>query len=146
MEGTKMEILIDEKAKENGLATMLYQMIKENIERNPWKETNAKKINSDVFIWAKDADVKVSISFRKDKVLVFDGEIFNPSIKIKGDTSDLIEMTKIKILPVLKIPVLDKETLPILQKIIKRRVEIKFDIKKIPSLINLIVVLSIYPV
>jgi hypothetical protein len=145
------DVVIDEKAKNNGLASMIYQMIKENLEKNPWKEKFAKKINSEISIFAKDAEVKVSLSFKKDKVLVFDGEIFSPDIKISADTSDLIEMTKIKIislLGVLHIPILGKESFELLKKIIDGRIKLELKnltIKNIISLFCLVMVLSVYP-
>jgi hypothetical protein len=144
------DVVIDEKAKNNGLASMIYQMIKENLEKNPWKEKFAKKINSEISIFAKDAEVKVSLSFRKDKVLVFDGEIFSPDIKISADTSDLIEMTKIKIISLLglNIPILSKDNFELLKKIIDGRIKLELKnltIKNIISLFCLVMVLSVYP-
>jgi hypothetical protein len=144
------EVVIDEKAKNNGLASMIYQMIKENLEKNPWKEKFVKKINSEISIFAKDAEVKVSLSFRKDKVLVFDGEIFSPDIKISADTSDLIEMTKIKIISLLglNIPILSKDNFELLKKIIDGRIKLELKnltIKNIISLFCLVMVLSVYP-
>jgi hypothetical protein len=144
------DVVIDDKAKNNGLASMIYQMIKENLEKNPWKEKFAKKINSEISIFAKDAEVKVSLSFRKDKVLVFDGEIFSPDIKISADTSDLIEMTKIKIISLLglNIPILSKDNFELLKKIIDGRIKLELKnltIKNIISLFCLVMVLSVYP-
>jgi ADP-dependent phosphofructokinase/glucokinase len=145
------EIVIDEKAKNSGLASMIYQMIKENLEKNPWKEKFAKKINSEISIFAKDAEVKVSLSFRKDKVLIFDSEIFYPDIKISADTSDLIGMTKIKIisfLNILHIPILSKEDLDLFKKIINGGVKLELKnlgLKSLVSLFCLIIVLSVYP-
>ncbi|MFZ8801721.1 MAG: hypothetical protein ACO2PO_01810 [Candidatus Calescibacterium sp.] len=144
------EVVIDEKAKDNGLASMIYQMIKENLEKNPWKEKFAKKINSEISIFAKDAEVKVSLSFRKDKALVFDGEIFSPDIKLSADTSDLIDMTKIKIVSLLglHIPILSKDNFELLKKIIDGRIKLQLKnltIKNIISLFCLVMVLSVYP-
>jgi hypothetical protein len=145
------EIVIDEKAKNSGLASMIYQIIKENLEKNPWKEKFARKINYEISIFAKDAEVKVSLSFRKDKVLIFDGEIFYPDIKISADTSDLIGMTKIKIisfLNILHIPILSKEDLDLFKKIINGSVKLELKnlgLKSLVSLFCLIIVLSVYP-
>jgi len=139
------EVIIDEKAKENGLATMIAQIIKENLEKNPWKKKYASAVNADVFINAKDAEVRVSLSFRKDRVVVFDGEIYNPDISIEAGTSDLIELTKIKLSPIFHIPYITKENIQLIQKIIKRDVKISFSPTKIMKLLNLTRVLSVYP-
>ncbi len=141
------ELVLDEKAQENGLATMLHQMIKENIEKNKWKEKDAKSVKSDVLIYARDADVKVSISFRGNRAIVFDGELFSPDIRIEANTADLIEMSKIKLIGPLHIPIVDKETLHIIKKIIRREVKIGFKLKieKIKALFHLIRLLSVYP-
>jgi hypothetical protein len=90
------------------------------------------------------------LSFRKDKVLVFDGEIFSPDIKLSADTSDLIEMTKIKIVSLLglHIPILSKDNFELLKKIIDGRIELELKnltIKNIISLFCLVMVLSVYP-
>lgn len=139
------EVVLDDKAGENGLATMLYQMIKENIEKNPWKEGDAKSIKSDIFIYARDADVRVSMSFKQDRVIVFDGELFSPDIKIEANTADLIEMSKIKLIGPIHIPIFDKETFPVLVKILKGDVKINLKIKKAKALFHLIRLLSVYP-
>ncbi len=136
---------LDDKAKENGLANMLAQMIKENLEKNTWKEKYASSIDGDVFINAKDAEVKVSLSFRKDKVVIFDGEIFNPDVKIEANTSDLIELTKLKLSPILHLPYPTKETAPLLKKIAMGEIKLGFSPFKIMKVVNLTRVLSIYP-
>lgn len=139
------KVELDDKARENGLATMISQLIEDNLKRNRWKEKDASQVRSEIFIYANDADVKVSLSFRKDKVLVFDGEVYNPDIEIYGATADLIDLSRIRLIAPLFLPLLDKLLLSIIKKVVMGDMKIKFSPKKVKNLFHLVRVFSIYP-
>ncbi len=139
------QIELEEKAKENGLANMIEQMIRENINKNKWKEKDALSINANISIYATDSDVKVGLSFKKGKCIIVDGEIFSPDIRIESKTIDLINLSKIKIISPLHIPIIDKESLEIIKKIFNREMKISFCLKDLKNLFHLVRLLSVYP-
>ncbi|MDW8086443.1 MAG: hypothetical protein RMJ45_00455 [Candidatus Calescibacterium sp.] len=139
------EVELEEKAKENGLAVMLAQMIKDNIEKNKWKEKDALSIKANISIYAVDSDVKVGISFNKKKCFIVDGEIFSPNIRIEANTVDLINLSRIKIVSPLHIPIIDKESFDLVRKLLKREIKLQFCIKDLKNLFHLIRLLSVYP-
>ncbi len=139
------KVELDEKAKENGLAVMISQLIEDNLRRNSWKEKDASCVGGEIFIYAKDADVKVSLSFRKDKVVIFDGEVYSPDIEIHGTTADLIDLSRIKLVKPLYIPMPDKLLVSLVKKIVTGEMKIKFNPKKLRSLFHLVRVFSVYP-
>lgn len=141
------EITIEDKAKENGLAVMLYQMIKDNIDKNKWKERDAVLIRGTVSIYASDSDVKVGMVFKDGKCVVVDGDIYLPDIRIEARTMDLINLSRIKIVPPANLPVLDKESLELVKRILTKNIKIKFklSLRNLLNLFLLVRLLSVYP-
>lgn len=139
------KVMLENSAKENGLAVMLAQMIKDNIEKNRWKEKDALSIRASVLIHAVDSDVKVGLVFKDGKCTIIDGEIYLPDIAIEANTADLIALSRIKIVSPLHIPIIDRESLELVEKILKRKIKIKFRPKDILNLFYLVRLLSVYP-
>lgn len=139
------EIELEEKAKENGLAVMLSQMIKDNIEKNKWKEKDAESIDSRISIYAVDSNVKCSLVFKNGKCLILDGQLYDPDITIEANTIDLVNLSRIKIITPFHIPIIDKESFETVKKILQGKIKIRFCLKDLKNLFHLIRVLSVYP-
>ena len=92
-----MKIRLEGDAQENGLALMLAPLIEQNVEQHPAKAKNLAKLRGDVSIIAKDEDssVEVTLSFRGDEVVVLDGVVPKPKLKVTASYEDVILLSSL---------------------------------------------------
>ena len=138
------EVNVDEKAQANGLAMIVSDLIRQNIKNAPWKEGDAKSIRGDISIFAQDAGVKITLSFRGDKLVVMDGESPHSSISITADTPSLLDISRIKLIA--KIPFfLDADGIKVIKNMIGMKVKMKISSPlKALDMFRLLRVFSIY--
>jgi hypothetical protein len=88
---------LDEKASENGLAVIIFDLIRQNIESDPQRKKIISEINTKIGIVAKDesSEVKITLSFDNNKCLIFDGFYNNPEIVIETDYETLLVLPRI---------------------------------------------------
>ena len=83
---------------ENGLANILFELLRQNIERMPEKINDLQRLNTTVGILANDIDVSVLLRFQNGK-LIIDGKISEePEIKITTDSETILELSRIRII------------------------------------------------
>jgi hypothetical protein len=78
-----------EGAESNGFACMLSDLMRQNLETNPHKLKDFRAMDGDVAIVADDADVSLTLQFRRGKLTVVDGIPRVPALTVRG-TSDVI--------------------------------------------------------
>ncbi len=88
-------VILDENAKENGLAMMLADLINQNLEQNPAKHKVFRRINSVVAITAADAEVSLTMYFNRGSCLIFDGKVGNIKLDITTDSETLLGLTTV---------------------------------------------------
>jgi hypothetical protein len=76
-------------AEENGLASMLSELVRQNLEAKPHKIPDFEALDGTVAIVAEDADVCLTLRFARGSLTVHDGIVGIPDVAIRG-TSDLI--------------------------------------------------------
>lgn len=83
---------------ENGLANILFELIRQNIERRSEKINDLQRLNTNVGILANDIDVAVLLRFQNGQ-LIIDGNISEePEIKITTDSETILELSRIRII------------------------------------------------
>ena len=90
-------IILDEGAKDVGLADMLFNLIRQNLEQKPHRLSSFRTLNSNVVIVAKDIDITVTLAFNKGRLTVFDGMAGEADLKIIADHETILELSLIKI-------------------------------------------------
>lgn len=91
-----MEIKVKKEAEEIGLASMLAELIKQNIEGNTLKKAIFNRTEGTVFIKATDADVEITLEFKKGKLTVHKGRKGKPHIEIEADSETIVNLSQIK--------------------------------------------------
>lgn len=82
---------------ENGLANILFELIRQNIARMPEKINDLQRLNTTVGILANDIDVAVLLRFQNGQ-LIIDGKISEePEIKITTDSETILDLSRIRI-------------------------------------------------
>jgi len=76
-------------AEENGLASMLADLVRQNLEAKPHKVPDFEALDGTVAIVAEDADVCLTLHFERGLLTIHDGIVGIPDVAIRG-TSDLI--------------------------------------------------------
>jgi hypothetical protein len=111
-------------AEENGMAAMLGDMIKTNIQSKPSKLKDFNKLKGTVWISAVDADVQMTMVFNKGSLTIHDGKVGKPIIQIATDSGTLLELANLNIK--FGMPYYFDETgLMVIKKLMRRELKIK---------------------
>ena len=90
-------IILDDGAKDVGLAEMLFNLLRQNLEQKPQKLLSFKALDSNVVMVARDIDITVTLSFKRGKLNIYDGVVGNPDLKIIADHDAILELSLINI-------------------------------------------------
>jgi hypothetical protein len=96
-------------AENNGFATMLADLVRQNLEAKPHKVGDFDAITGSIAIVAEDAEVALTLVFKNGQLVVHDGIEGIPDVTVRG-TSDIImamsniPLTRLFPLPPLPIP------------------------------------------
>jgi hypothetical protein len=93
-----------EGAEVNGLACMLSDLMRQNLESNPRKLQDFRAIKGDVAIVAEDADIALTLSFNHGKLVVHDGIRAVPSLTVRGTAEVIMSLSNLPIRFGLPIP------------------------------------------
>ena len=97
-------VKVDEGAEEVGLAVILAQLIQQNLDQNPRKWDDFKKLSSRISLDAVDAGVSVTLSFDLNSLVVYEGIRGTPDIKISASSEGLLGLANLRIVAGLPSP------------------------------------------
>jgi hypothetical protein len=81
-------------ASENGLATMLAELVRQNLEAKPHKTADLRALRGRVAIVAEDADVALTLVFDPGgKLTVHDGITGIPNVTIRGPAEAIMALS-----------------------------------------------------
>jgi hypothetical protein len=78
-------IVLDEGARDIGLAGMVFHLIRQNLEQKPHRLSSFRALNSNVTIVARDIDITVTLMFEKGKLTIYNGTVGKTDLKIIAD-------------------------------------------------------------
>jgi hypothetical protein len=84
-----MDIALAPGADENGLAVMLSELVRQNLETNPHKMGDFEALSGVIAIVAEDAEVALTLCFDRGDLRIHNGVLGVPDVVIYG-TSDTI--------------------------------------------------------
>jgi hypothetical protein len=103
---TKLDLRLAEDAQENGLATMLAELIRQNIEAKPQKKRDFATIGATVSIVADDADVALTLCFeRGGHLTIHDGIVGIPDVTIRGPSDVIMALSNVPLATPLGLPI-----------------------------------------
>ena len=76
-------------AEDNGFASMLAELVRQNLEAKPHKQRDFRALSGSISIVAEDADVALTLRFDREKLTIHDGIVGIPDVTIRG-SSDMI--------------------------------------------------------
>lgn len=80
-----------------GLAGMLADLIRQNVEQNPGKRADFERLRSIVQIHVRDADVAATLVFDGGSLIVHGGTWGEADIRITGDVDSVLALCMVKI-------------------------------------------------
>lgn len=88
-------IILDDGAKEVGLADMVFNLIRQNLEQKPHKLKSFYALNINVAIIARDIDITITLAFKRGKLTIYNGIVGKPDLKIIADPDAILELSLI---------------------------------------------------
>jgi hypothetical protein len=135
-------IVLDEAAKDVGLAEMMFNLIRQNLEQKPQRLLSFRALNSNVVIVARDIDITVTLAFKKVELTIYNGIVGRADLKIIADHDAILDLSLIKIS--MGLPnYFDRTGRDILKKLIFGNLKIEGMLKHPLQLIHLTKVFSV---
>jgi hypothetical protein len=95
-------------AEENGLAHMLRDLVKQNLEEKPHKMGDFEALDGNVSIVADDADVALTMKFEAGgKLRIHDGIVGIPDVTIRGPSDAVLALSNMPMATRLGLPIPD---------------------------------------
>jgi hypothetical protein len=107
-------------AEENGLASMLADLVRQNLEAKPHKVPDFEALDGTVAIVAEDADVCLTLRFERGRLTIHDGIVGIPDVAIRGSSDLIMAMSNMPLTRPLGLPIpdpRDKDQLAVSQSV-----------------------------
>jgi len=91
-------IILDDGARDVGLAEMLFDLIRQNLEQKPQKLPSFQALDSNVVIVARDIDITVTLAFKRGELTIYNGIIGKADLKIIADHDVILDLSLVNIL------------------------------------------------
>lgn len=91
-------------AEENGFATMMATLLRQNLEERPHKQRDFNRLVGRVAIVVVDAGVSVTLLFRAGQLVIHNGIVGIPDVTIRASGDEVMKMSLIELLPRVALP------------------------------------------
>jgi hypothetical protein len=138
----KPVILLDEGARDVGLAEMMFNLIRQNLEQNPRKIKGFNSLDAKVMIEARDIQIIIGLEFKQGKLTISKDSSFKPDLHIITDSETILALCLLKIkfgLPYF----FDANGFRIFKKLLSGELVIKGLMSQFPSLVKLTKIFSV---
>ncbi len=89
------DVVLAPGAEDNGLASMLADLVRQNLEAKPWKLGDFRRLAGSFSIVADDAEVALTLRFRDGKLTIFDGIVGLPDVTIRGGSDTILALSNL---------------------------------------------------
>jgi hypothetical protein len=94
---TTAEITVDSGARDNGLANMVADLIRANVESSPHKARVFSRLVGSVGLSATDAEVSLTLVFSRGSCVVLDGIAAGVDTTVTTDSESILEMSNVNL-------------------------------------------------
>ncbi len=92
-------------AAENGLASMLANLVRQNLDAKPHKKEDFARLSGAVAIVADDADVALTLLFERGTLVIEDGIVGIPHVTIRGPSEVIMALSNLPLATPLGLPI-----------------------------------------
>jgi len=93
----KPVMVLDEGARDVGLAEMIFNLIRQNLEQKPQRLPSFRVLNSNVVIVARDINITVTLAFKEGELTIYNGIVGKAHLKIIADHDAILDLSLINI-------------------------------------------------
>ena len=94
---TAPEITVDSSAQENGLANMVAELIRANIDTSPYKMRVFFSLKGLIALSATDAEVSLTLAFSQGSCFIRDGIAKDVQATVTADSESIIELSNVNL-------------------------------------------------
>ena len=94
-------------AEDNGLASMLADLVRQNLEAKPHKVGDFEALDGTIAIVADDADVCLTLRFERGRLTIHDGIVGIPDVAIRGGSETIMALSNMPLTRPLGLPLPD---------------------------------------
>ena len=91
-------------AEDNGLASMLADLVRQNLEAKPHKQGDFRALKGSFSIVAEDAEVALTLRFDHGKLMIHDGIVGIPDVTIRGPSEAILALSNMPLATPLGLP------------------------------------------
>lgn len=91
-------------AEANGLAQMIADLIRQNLEDSPRKRADFGRMLGRVALVAEDADVRLTMEIDPNRLTIHDGIVGIPDMTIRASSEDIINLSLMELTPRFRLP------------------------------------------
>jgi hypothetical protein len=92
-------------AEENGLASMLADLVRQNLDAKPHKLGDFRSLDGSVSIVADDVDVALTLRFDRGKLMIHDGIVGIPDLTVRGSSDMILALSNMPLSTPLALPI-----------------------------------------
>lgn len=113
-------ITLAEGAENNAFATMLADLVRQNLESKPHKQKDFDALDGTVALVADDADVALTLEFRRGSLVVHDGIKGVPDVAVRGSAESIMALSNVPLTKPLALPIpTDRASAEVLRGMVK---------------------------
>lgn len=107
----------------NAFATMLADLVRQNLESKPHKRKDFDRLDGTVALIADDADVALTLEFRRGHLTLHDGIKGIPDVAVRGSADSIMAMSNVPLTRLLALPIpTDRSSLDVLRGMVRASV------------------------
>ncbi len=100
-----MTIRLDARAEENAFASMIADLVRQNLESKPHKKKDFDALDGAIARGADDADVALTLAFARGRLTVHDGIKGVPDVTVRGTADAIMTLSNVPLIRPLGLPV-----------------------------------------
>ncbi|MBX3231729.1 MAG: hypothetical protein KIT84_23115 [Labilithrix sp.] len=107
-------------AEENAFATMLADLVRQNLDSKPHKRADFDALAGTVALVADDADVALTLEFHRGALVIHDGIKGRPDVAVRGTADAIMAMSNIPLTKRGALPLpTDRPSLDVLREMVR---------------------------
>lgn len=103
----------------NAFAVMLSDLLRQNLESKPHKQKDFDALDGKVALVADDADIALTLEFRRGDLLVHDGIAGMPDVTVRGSSEAIMNLSNVPLTRPLALPLpTDRASLDVVRSLL----------------------------
>ncbi len=116
-----LDIKLAPGAEANAFATMLADLVRQNLDSKPHKKKDFDALDETLALVADDAEVALTLEFRKGSLVLHDGIKGVPDVAVRGSSDAIMALSNVPLTRPLSLPIpTDRPSLDVLRSMVRQ--------------------------